>query len=138
MSLHHAPLVLIADDNVDAREIYALYLGTVGYRVETAVDGHEAVVKARALHPDVVILDLHMPRIDGWGALKVLRDDPNTAAIPVVVLTCDDFKSFPKPAARAAGAVSYLMKPCLPEGLASEIAERLRRPRTGMATASGM
>jgi two-component system cell cycle response regulator DivK len=138
MSLHHAPLVLIADDNVDAREIYGLYLGTVGYRVETAMDGHEAVVKARALHPDVVVLDLHMPRIDGWGALKVLRDDPNTAAIPVVVLTCDDFKSFPKPAARTAGAVSYLMKPCLPEWLANEIAERLRLPRTGMATASGM
>lgn len=125
----HAPLVLIADDNVDTREIYSLYLRTVGYHVDTAVDGHEAVVKARLLHPNVIVLDLHMPRIDGWGALKVLRDDPNTAAIPVVVVTCDDFNSFPKPAAHAAGAVSYLMKPCLPECLADEIADRLGSPK---------
>jgi len=52
-----APLILIADDNVDTREMYGQYLKVVGYRVETAKDGNEAIIKARALHPDLVVMD---------------------------------------------------------------------------------
>ncbi len=92
---------------------------------------------ARQLHPNVIVMDLHMPRGDGWNALKALRGDPNTATIPVVVLTGHEFKSFLKPAALAAGAVSYLMKPCPPERLADEISNRLRTPRSAMPPASG-
>src|SRR5438552_16239312 len=117
--------VLIADDNGDTREMYALYLNMVGYSVDTAEDGHEAILKARALRPDLVVMDLQMPKLDGWAAIRELQSRSETAAIPVIVLTGHDFKAFRKPAALAAGAVSYLMKPCFPEQLAREVSARL-------------
>jgi len=122
-------LILIADDNVDTREIYALYLTTVGYRVETAEDGHEAILRARTMHPDLIVMDLQMPKLDGWAAIRELQSRAMTAAIPVIVLTGHDFKAFLKPAALAVGAVSYVMKPCLPEQLAREISARLTARR---------
>jgi CheY-like chemotaxis protein len=100
-----APLILIADDNVDTREMYALYLNMVGYRVETAEDGHEAIIKARTLRPDLVVMDLQMPNLDGWGAIRELQGR--------------------KPAALAVGAGSFQMTPCFPERLAREVATRL-------------
>jgi len=123
-------LILIADDNVDTREMYALYLTTVGYRVETAEDGHEAILRARAMHPDLIVMDLQMPKLDGWAAIRELQGRAMTAAIPVIVLTGHDFKAFLKPAALAVGAVSYVMKPCLPEQLAHEIRARLTARRS--------
>jgi hypothetical protein len=131
-----APLVLIAEDNVDTREMYAAYLDMLGYRVETAADGHEALYKVRSTRPDIVVMDLNMPRIDGLAAIAQLRNDPETAAIPVVVITGHELKTFLKRAVLAVGAASYLMKPVLPERLAAEVAERLRAPGTG--TASGI
>src|SRR5207244_10333985 len=122
-------LILIADDNVDTREMYALYLTTVGYRVETAEDGHEAILKARAMHPDLIVMDLQMPKLDGWAAIRELQGRAMTAAIPVIVLTGHDFKAFLKPAALAAGVVSYLMKPCFPEQLAREVGACLTAPQ---------
>jgi len=116
-----SPRVLIADDNGDTREMYALYLNMAGYRVDTAKDGHEAILKARALRPDLVVMDLQMPKLDGWAAIRELRSRAETAAIPVIVLTGHDFKAYLKPAALAAGVVSYLMKPCFPEQLAREV-----------------
>ena len=120
-----APLVLVADDNQDTREMYAAYLGAVGYRVETAEDGQEAVLKTHRLRPDAVVMDLNMPRLDGLAALSALRGDAATATIPVIVLTGHDLKTHLKRAAISAGAVSYLMKPCLPEQLEREVAVRI-------------
>ena len=116
-----SPRVLIADDKGDTREMYELYLNMAGYRVDTAKDGHEAILKARALRPDLVVMDLQMPKLDGWAAIRELRSRAETAAIPVIVLTGHDFKAYLKPAALAAGVVSYLMKPCFPEQLAREV-----------------
>ena len=126
------PLILIADDNADARETYALHLAMVGYMAAVARDGREAVKKARELRPDLIVMDLDMPQVDGWAAMKQLHSDAATARIPIVVLTGHDFKAHLKHAALAAGAVSYLMKPCIPEQLAREISARLavRRART--------
>jgi CheY-like chemotaxis protein len=119
------PLVLIADDNRDTREMYALYLNMSGYGVEPAEDGHEAVIKARMLRPDLIVMDLQMPKLDGWGAIREIHSRPETASIPVIVLTGHDFKAYLKPAALAAGACSFLMKPCFPDQLASEVRSRL-------------
>jgi CheY-like chemotaxis protein len=127
--------VLIADDNGDTREMYALYLNMVGYSVDTAEDGHEAILKARALRPDLVVMDLQMPKLDGWAAIRELQSRPETAAIPVIVLTGHDFKAYLKPAALAAGVVSYLMKPCFPEQLAREVGACLTAPRNRAASA---
>jgi two-component system, cell cycle response regulator DivK len=120
-----APLILIADDNTDTREMYALYLSMAGYRVETAADGHEAVVIARTRRPDLIVMDLQMPKLDGWGALREIKSRNETARIPVVILTGHDFKAYLNHAAKAEGASSYLMKPCFPEQLEREISARL-------------
>ena len=130
-----AASVLIADDNRDSREMYALYLSMLGYNVKVAVDGREAVQSARRHLPDVIVMDLDMPEVDGWAAINQLRDGAATTAIPVIVLTGHDFKAQLKEAALAAGAVSSLMKPCFPEDLAREVSARLAVRRARIAAA---
>ena len=130
-----APLILIADDNVDTREMYGHYLNMVGYHVETAKDGNEAILKARALHPDLVVMDLQMPALDGWGAIRELQSRADTATIPVIILTGHDFKAYLKHSALAVGAVSYLMKPCFPEEFQREVNARLTARRNRAAGA---
>ena len=128
-------LILVADDNRDTRDMYGLYLSLLGYTVAVAEDGRNAVKKARALHPDLIVMDLDMPDIDGWSAIRQLQADADTAAIPIVVVTGHYLKAELKHAALAAGAVSYMMKPCFPEQLAREVGARLavRRARTASA-----
>ena len=82
-------LVLIADDAADTREMYALYLNMVGYRVETATDGREAARFARVSRPDMIVMDLQMPTVDGWAAIRELQRDAGTANIPVIVSQSD-------------------------------------------------
>jgi len=101
---------LLADDNGDTREMYSLYLDMAGYHVEVVADGQEAVAAAGRLRPDVIVTDLDTPKVDGWAAMKQLHRDAATARIPIVVLTGHDLKAYLKPAALAAGAVSYVMK----------------------------
>lgn len=122
------PLVLIADDSADIRELYEAYLNVAGYRVETASDGREAVRFARVSRPDVIVMDLQMPNIDGWAAIRELQRDASTAAIPIIVLTGHDLKEFLGWSARAEGAVAYLMKPISPEQMDRAIAARLEQP----------
>jgi CheY-like chemotaxis protein len=126
-------LILIADDNRDTLEMFGLYLSMRGHRVAVATNGREAVKKARALPPDLVVMDLDMPDVDGWSAIQQLQAEAALASIPVIVVTGHDFKAQLKPAAIDAGAVSYLMKPCFPERLAREVSARLavRQARTG-------
>jgi CheY-like chemotaxis protein len=90
----------------------AAYLRWQGWRVVTAVDGRAALDKALELIPDVVVLDLAMPRVDGWTVLKGLRASSWTAHIPVVVLTAKDDQ---RDEAFQAGCNAYLVKPCPPE-----------------------
>jgi CheY-like chemotaxis protein len=130
-----AASVLLADDNQDTRELYALYLSMLGYKVTVAADGREAVHLARSHRPDLIVMDLDMPHVDGWAAIHQLRSDTVAAAIPIVVLTGHDFKAQLKDLAIAAGAVSYLMKPCFPEQLAREVSARLAVQRARLAAA---
>src|SRR5688572_33361651 len=82
-----SPTILVVDDDADARLIYSEYLRAKGCVVVTASDGRAAIDKAMDLIPDAVVLDLAMPRVDGWTALKLLRESSWTAGIPIVVLT---------------------------------------------------
>ena len=66
--------VLVVDDSPDARALYGEYLEFCGFRVETAADGEEAIAKARAEWPAVILMDLAMPRMDGWEAIRRLRN----------------------------------------------------------------
>lgn len=104
--------MLIADDDPDARTIYGSYLRAMGCSVFTARDGAVAVEKAAALCPDVIVMDLAMPHVDGWTATTQLRASRDTENIPVIALSAVDMG---RDSARAAGCDGFLAKPCLPE-----------------------
>jgi CheY-like chemotaxis protein len=107
------PVVLLVDDSPDARMMYREYLQFSGFRVVTANDGIEALAAAEAEWPAVILMDLEMPRMDGWEAIRRLRAQPMTADIPIVALSAYAFGEEPQ-RAREAGADLCLSKPCLP------------------------
>ncbi len=80
-------MVLVVDDESDIRQAVAEVLADEGYQVVAACDGVEALAKARAYHPEVVLLDLMMPRMDGWEFRRAQKHDPEVSRIPVVVLS---------------------------------------------------
>jgi CheY-like chemotaxis protein len=113
-------LVLLVDDFPDNREMYAQYLTFKGYRVAEAGDGHDALAKAGALRPDVIVMDLSMPTLDGVAATRHLKMDPGTRHIPIIMLTGYPFQAIQRGALEA-GVDVFLTKPCLPEDLESHI-----------------
>jgi two-component system cell cycle response regulator DivK len=116
------PLVLLVDDDEDSRFLYSHYLSsTAGYRVAEASDGKEGIDLASSLQPDVIIMDLTLPVMDGWEALRVLKGDDRTRAIPVVALTGHSLREKKE-------FHAVLLKPCLPEALAAQVARVLRAP----------
>lgn len=122
-----APLVLVVDDYEDAREMYAEYLLVSGYRVAMARDGHEAVAEATALLPDLVLMDLSLPGLDGWEATRQIKADPRTRHIPIVALTGHALSSAAE-GARDAGCDAFVLKPCLPDEVLVEVKRMLGRP----------
>jgi CheY-like chemotaxis protein len=114
------PLVLVVDDFQDNREMYAEYLAFAGFRVIEASNGKEAVDQALEKLPDVIIMDLSLPVMDGWEATRLLKKDERTKLIPVVALTGHALAGHSK-GARDAGCDSFLAKPCLPDQLVAEI-----------------
>jgi CheY-like chemotaxis protein len=114
------PLVLLVDDAADTRALFGEYLEYLGFRVQTAVNGAEAIASAHREWPAIIIMDLAMPEVDGWQAIKRLKSDPLTADIPIVALSAPAFGEEPQ-CAREAGADLCLSKPCLPSQLARVI-----------------
>jgi two-component system, cell cycle response regulator DivK len=117
------PLVLVVDDYQDAREMYAECLDASGFAVAQAESGDEAVAKALALQPALIVMDLALPGMDGWTATRAIKTDPRTARIPVVALT-GHARSDASTAAREAGCDAFLTKPCLPDAIV-ELVRRL-------------
>jgi two-component system cell cycle response regulator DivK len=120
-----AGVVLVADDSFDAREMYAMYFQHRGYGAYTAEDGDAALHIARDVQPDLIVMDLSMPRVDGITAIQRLKQDPRTQAIPVILLTGHPSKAA-EHGALAAGAAIFLTKPCLPEDLEEHVSKILR------------
>ena len=114
------PLILIVDDNADAREMYALYLAHAGFRAAEAADGETAIEMAKRDRPDVILMDATMPRLDGWEAARRLKGDADTRGIPLIMLTAHAFAEH-RDRAAAVGADLFLAKPVLPDALALEI-----------------
>jgi two-component system, cell cycle response regulator DivK len=112
--------VLIADDTEDVRDLYAQYLTAMGFRVATARDGEAAVYAAENTRPDVVVMDLAMPRLDGIAAIRQLKANPRTRHVPVILLTGYPYKAIEQGALEA-GADAFLTKPCLPEDLEAHV-----------------
>jgi CheY-like chemotaxis protein len=110
--------VLVVDDDADARAIYGGYLRRCGCRVLTAADGAAGVAKALRLRPDVIVMDLAMPKLDGWAATRLLRQQKATARTPIIAVSAVEMA---RDSARRAGCDAYIAKPCLPELLWWEI-----------------
>lgn len=119
-----APLILVIDDVEDNRNVYAEFLGMMGFRVVTAGDGPDGLATARGDKPDVILLDLGLPKIDGWEVARRLRADPETRTISIVALTCETAGES-RARAFTAGVDAYLTKPCLPTDVLAEIRRRL-------------
>ena len=118
------PLVLVVDDVAHGREIFAEYLEFRGFRVATAADGLEALDKAFELLPDVILMDLSLPELDGWEATKRLKGDDRTKTIPIIALTAHALASA-HDKAMAAGCDSVVTKPCVPRDLEAEVRRQL-------------
>jgi CheY-like chemotaxis protein len=119
------PRVLLVDDYPDAREMYGEYLEYSGYDVIEAANGIEALQRAVDDKPDIILMDLSLPVMDGWEATRRLKADERTAGIPVVALTGHALAGI-SDGARQAGCDSFVTKPCLPEDLVLEIKRVLK------------
>ena len=115
-----SPLVLVVEDYQDAREMYAAYLQFSGFQVAEATNGVEAIDKSIELMPDIILMDLALPKMDGWEATRRLKMDERTRHIPVVALTGHALAGHAE-GARQAGCDSFVTKPCLPDALVAEI-----------------
>jgi two-component system, cell cycle response regulator DivK len=132
-----SPLVLVVEDYQDAREMYVAYLQFSGYRVAEATNGEEAIERARALIPDIILMDLALPKMDGWEATRRLKADERTRHIPVVALT-GHAREGHADGAREAGCDAFVTKPCLPDELVAEIKRMLNAgARPGRSTRRG-
>lgn len=116
--------VLVADDTANGRELVKTVLENTGYEVIEAKDGVEALASARQAHPDLIILDLHMPGLDGFGVLEQLRRETEFAATPVMALTASAMMG-DKERAMSMGFTGYITKPIRLSALRNEVARLL-------------
>jgi CheY-like chemotaxis protein len=112
--------LLLVEDNEDNRIIYCTVLRHLGYEVIEAQDGVEAVELARSALPDLILMDISIPRMDGWEATRILRGDPRTQAIPIIALTAHALAD-DRERATEVGFTSYLAKPIEPRVVVAEV-----------------
>jgi two-component system cell cycle response regulator DivK len=120
------PLVLVVEDFEELYELYSDFLAGAGFAVEGSSTGEQAIEEARRLVPDLIIMDLGLPRMNGWEAIHLLKSETPTQHIPVLALTGHVQRRFAE-LARQAGADAVLFKPCPLDRLVSEIWRLLRR-----------
>ncbi len=117
--------VVLADDEPSILEIFSSFLRFSGFTVTTAENGLEALERTIAEQPQVVVLDIRMPKMDGWEACRLIKTDPRTQAIPVIFLTAfDQVQEHER--ARQLGVQGYVTKPCEPSQLIDAIHQALQ------------
>jgi CheY-like chemotaxis protein len=114
------PLVVLAEDDEDTRHVYGLILRHFGYDVADAPTGEEAVSVTRSLRPDLVLMDIGLPGIDGWEASSILKSDPQTGTIPVVAFSAR-ISSTTELAERSAAFDGFILKPISPRVLVQRV-----------------
>lgn len=119
------PSILAVDDSPSMRKMVSFTLTGAGYQVVEAVDGQDALEKAEAHDIDLVLADQNMPRLDGVGLTRKLRDLPRYKSTPILILTTESSEQM-KQAGRAAGATGWLVKPFDPNRLIEVIQKVLR------------
>jgi CheY-like chemotaxis protein len=112
--------VLLVEDNEDNLVVYRTILEHVGYRVLEARDGEEGVLRAREDKPDLILMDISIPKIDGWEATQRLKSDPETREIPIIALTAHALEEDRQKATQA-GCDGYLAKPVEPRRVVQEV-----------------
>ncbi len=120
--------ILVADDKAEGRELVRTILENAGFEVHEAVDGMDALEKAGNTHPDLVILDLHMPKMDGFATVAALRRDKNFASTPVLALTASAMMG-DRERALDAGFTGYVAKPIRLSALRAEVNRLLEESR---------
>jgi CheY-like chemotaxis protein len=123
------PKILIVEDNEENRDVLSRRLERHGYSVLVAVDGQAGITMAQDEHPDVILMDLNLPDVDGWEATKRIKASPQTASIPIIALTahavvgdeqralqagCNDYHSKPVEFTRLVGQIESLLKSANP------------------------
>jgi CheY-like chemotaxis protein len=112
--------VLFVDDDATTRDGYSTYLGSLGYDVMLAATGHQALTLASTCAPNVIVLDLGLPDVDGWEVARQLKAAPGTATIPIIALTGADLPH-ERVSAMRAGCDRHIVKPCAPAVLLEAI-----------------
>ncbi len=118
--------ILVAEDERDIRELIAFTLRFSGYEVELAANGAEAVEKAPGLQPDLILMDVRMPRMTGYEACRNLKENPQTQAIPVVFLSAKGQDTEIQEGLEV-GAMQYILKPFAPDELLQQVAQVLKQ-----------
>lgn len=120
--------VLIVEDNEDNRIVYSTILRHHGFIVSEALDGEEGIAKARRELPDIILMDISIPLIDGWEVTRQLKGDESTRHIPVIALTAHAMPG-DREHALAVGCDGYLAKPCEPRAVLAEVNRLIKPPR---------
>jgi two-component system alkaline phosphatase synthesis response regulator PhoP len=122
--------ILVVDDEKDILELVGLILSEEGMEVLQALDGLSALEIARKEKPDLILLDIMMPEIDGWEVLKILKIEEETKNIPVAMLTCKT-ETRDKVLGIQEGAIDYITKPFAPEDLLVRVQDMLAKQKEG-------
>ena len=122
------PLVLVVDDFADGRDIARAVLASAGIATVEAANGYDALTQAREHHPDVVVLDLAMPGMDGWEVTRRLKEDPCTADVRILGFTAHAEQAALRRALHA-GCDAILTKPCPPKVLVQGVRDLLAGAR---------
>ena len=118
--------ILVVEDDPDQLEVIRLSLKAAGFAIGTAANGTDALVKTRSISPDLIVLDLMLPGLNGFDVCESLRRDPATSSVPIIMLTglCSQFGRF---AGLESGANDFLLKPFDPQQLVSKVEGLLSR-----------
>jgi DNA-binding response OmpR family regulator len=120
--------ILVVEDDLEQSELLCFNLKKAGFAIGTAVDGIQALKKARSLLPDLILLDLMLPEMDGFAVCEILRRDPATASVPIIMLTALS-SELARINGLALGAADYITKPFN----LKDLVKRIRRVAEGVA-----
>lgn len=123
-----APLLLVVDDEPDVTRLVSRIFAKRGYRVSIAIDGAEALARVAAERPDLVMLDLNLPKLDGWEVCRRLKSDPATAKIPIIMMTAAHANVDDATIGIGLGADEYVAKPFMHSVILHNVERLLGRP----------
>jgi two-component system cell cycle response regulator DivK len=129
MPAEKQPTILLVEDNLHNRKIFQGVLSHAGFRVVEAEDGGKALAAVQGERPDLILMDLSIPVVDGWECTRRLKADPVTRGIPIIALTAHAMRG-DEERARAAGCDGYLSKPISPKRVVEEVRRTLSRTAT--------